>query len=58
MKKKYIVEFLEQNGKPYEFEFITDDIEYSIEQYSRNRIILSHKIINEGTGGRKQMLFG
>ena len=58
MKKKYIVEFTEQNGEPYEFEFITDDIEFSIEQYSRNRVILSHKIINEGAGGRKQMLFG
>jgi len=58
MKKKYIVEFTEQNGEPYEFEFITDDIEFSIEQYGRNRVILSHRIINEGNDNRKQMLFG
>ena len=58
MKKKYIVEFTEQNGEPYEFEFITDDIEFSIDQYSRHRVIVSHKIINEGAGDRKQMLFG
>ena len=58
MKKKYIVEFTESNGSKYEFEFLTDDIEWSIEQYCRNRSIVEHRILNEGAGGRKQMLFG
>ena len=56
--KKYIVEFIETNGNTHQFEFITDDIEQSISQYSRNRNILDHRIISEGTGGKKQMLFG
>tara|TARA_R110000803_G_scaffold70240_3_gene133037 strand:+ start:10419 stop:10595 length:177 start_codon:yes stop_codon:yes gene_type:complete len=58
MKKKYIVEFTEPNGNTYEFEFLTEDIELSIEQYYRNRVIAGHRIINEGAGNRKQMLFG
>lgn len=58
MKKNYIVEFREANGNTYEFEFLTDDIERSIEQYTRNRHIVSHRILNEGAGGKKQMLFG
>lgn len=58
MKKKYIVEFTELNGSKYEFEFLTEDIELSIDQYCRNRSITRHRIINEGAGGRKQMLFG
>jgi len=58
MKKAYIVEFKEANGSVYEFEFITNDIEKSIEEYIRNRHIISHRIINEGAGGKKQMLFG
>jgi|TARA_B110000977_G_C11078938_1_gene492231 hypothetical protein len=56
--KKYIVEFVELNGNVYEFEFLTDDIEKSIDEYYRNRSIANHRILNEGTGGRKQMLFG
>jgi hypothetical protein len=58
MKKKYIVEFTETNGTSYEFEFLTDNIEFSINQYIRNRSIISHRIINEGTSSKKQMLFG
>jgi hypothetical protein len=58
MKKTYLVEFREANGTTYEFEFLTDDIELSIEQYSRNRHIVKHRILNEGAGGKKQMLFG
>jgi hypothetical protein len=56
--KKYVVEFIEPTGKTYEFEFLTDDIERSIEQYTRNRHIVGHTIISEGSGGKKQMLFG
>ena len=58
MKKTYLVEFKESNGNTYEFEFLTDDILFSIEQYSRNRPIVEHRILNEGAGDKKQMLFG
>jgi len=58
MKKKYLVEFTEASGASYEFEFVTDNIEWTIEQYCRNRSIVEHRILNEGTGGNKQMLFG
>ena len=58
MKRKYLVEFTEANGNTYEFEFLTEDIEFSIDQYTRNRHIVSHRIINEGAGNKKQMLFG
>lgn len=58
MKKNYIVEFREVDGFTYEFEFVTDNIERSIEEYIRNRHIVSHRILNEGAGGKKQMLFG
>ena len=30
MKKTYLVEFKEANGSTYEFEFLTDDIDFSI----------------------------
>ena len=58
MKKKYIVEFTDIQGEKEEVELITDKIEWSIEQYCRNRSIVKHEIINEGNSNRKQMLFG
>ena len=58
MKKKYIVEFKEQDGTVYQFEFITADIKKSVIEYSRNRSIVKHKIIKESSRDRKQMLFG
>lgn len=58
MKKKYIVEFTDTQGNKEEVELITDNIEWSIEQYCRNRSIVKHEIINEGNSNRKQMLFG
>ena len=56
--KKYIVEFIDVNGITHQFEFTTNDIEKSISQYTRNRSIVGHTIISEGTEGSKQMLFG
>ena len=56
--KKYIVEFIETNGNTHQFEFITDEIDKSISQYTRNRNIIGHSILSEGSGGKKQMLFG
>jgi hypothetical protein len=58
MKKKYLIEFTYSNGKVEEIELTTDNIEWSIEQWCRNRSIVDHKIINEGNTNRKQMLLG
>ena len=57
-KKKYLIEFTYTNGDKEEVELTTDNIEWSIEQYSRNRKIVSHQILNEGSNNSKQMLFG
>ena len=58
MKKKYLVKFSYQDGKEEEVELTTDNIKCSIEQYRRNRAIISHKIVNEGSNNSKQILFG
>lgn len=58
MKKKYIVEFTHASGEVEEVEFVTDNIEWTIEQWCRNRPVMDHKIINEGNSNSKQMLFG
>ncbi len=56
--KKYKVKFKEANGEEYIFEFLTDRIDWSIDQYCRNRQIVSHKIIKEEVDKSKGMLFG
>lgn len=56
--KKFVVEFTHGSGKVEEVEFITDRIEWTIEQYARNRYITEHKIISEGSSNSKRMLFG
>lgn len=58
MKKEYIVLFKEANGREYEFKFITENIQKAITEYCRNRLIVEHKILEEGIGNKKQMLFG
>lgn len=56
--KTYLVEFTHLNGKVEEVELTTDNIEWTIDQWCRNRSIVNHKIINEGNSNSKQMLFG
>lgn len=56
--KKYIVEFTHISGEVEEVELITDNIDWSIEQWTRNRQVANYKIINEGSSNSKQMLFG
>ena len=58
MKKKYLVEFTLHDGSKEEVELITDRLEWSLEQWSRNRAVASHQIIEEGTTNKKNMLFG
>ena len=56
--KKYIVEFTHASGEVEEVELITDRLEWTIKQWCRNRSIISHQVISEGSSNTKQMLFG
>ena len=58
MKKKYTVEFTYLDGKKENVELVTKDIQWSIEQWSRNRAISKYEILNEDQSNNKQMLFG
>lgn len=56
--KTYLIEFTLADGSVEEVSFTTDRLEWSIQQWCRNRAVLDHKVINEGTIDRKQMLLG
>ena len=58
MKKKYLVEFTHLSGEVEKVELVTDDIQWSIDQWSRHRAIKDYKIISEGSSTSKKMLFG
>ena len=56
--KKYIIEFTMTDGSVEEVELITDRLEWSIQQWCRNRSVLKHEILREGNSNSKQMLLG
>ena len=56
--KKYIVEFTMVDGSKEEVTFTTDRLEWTIEQWMRNRAVSSHEILEEGSSNSKQMLLG
>lgn len=56
--KKYLVEFTHINGTTEVIEFSTDRLEWTIQQYYRNRAIATHQILEEKSSASKQMLFG
>lgn len=56
--KKYVVEFTHLNGEKETVEFITDRLEWTIDQYCRNKAISNHEVINEGSVDTKKMLLG
>ena len=58
MMKKYIVEFTHADGTKEEIELTTDRLEWSIQQWCRNRQIVSHEIISESSSNTKSMLYG
>ena len=61
MTKKYLVEFTHQSGQVEQVELVTDRIDWSINQWCRNRAIVKHEIIatiNEYKNNDKKMLFG
>lgn len=56
--KKYIIEFTLGSGEKEIVELTTDRLDWSIEQWSRNRNVINHQVLEEGTNNSKQMLFG
>jgi|TARA_B110000483_G_scaffold122210_1_gene147352 hypothetical protein len=56
--KTYIVEFTHIDGNVEEVELTTDRLEWSIQQWKRNRAIIKHEILEEGSTNSKNMLFG
>jgi len=56
--KTYLIEFTHSDGTKEEVELTTDRLEWSIQQWSRNRAIVKHEVISEGSNNSKQMLFG
>jgi len=56
--KKYLIEFTHSDGTVEEVELTTDRLDWSIEQWSRNRSVVSHKVLKEGSSNPKKMLFG
>lgn len=58
MKRKYTVEFTFLDGVKESVEFITDDIQWSIEQWMRNRPVTNNQILEVTNTDSKQMLLG
>ena len=56
--KTYLIEFTHSDGTVEEVELKTDRLDWSIEQWSRNRAVLSHKVLSESSNPSKQMLLG
>ena len=45
------------DGSKEEVEFTTDRLQWSIDQWMRNRAVSGHQILEEGSSNSKQMLF-
>jgi len=58
MKKHYTVQFETLSGAKYEYEFVTENIQKSILEYSQNKEIKNHKILSENVTSPKKMLLG
>jgi hypothetical protein len=56
--KKYLVEFTHLNGTVETVEFLTDRLDWTVEQYCRNRAISKHQVIEEGVADTRKMLLG
>ena len=57
--KKLIIEFTHNTGQTEEVEFVTDrSYEWTVDQWSRNRWIIGHKLISETTVNQNKMLSG
>ena len=56
--KKLIIEFTHNTGQVEEVEFVTDrGYDWTVEQWTRNRWIVGHKLISETTIDNKKIQF-
>lgn len=58
MKKTFKVQFQEEGKPAYIFEFITEDINKAISEYSRNRQVNSYTLLEEQVQPVKSLLLG
>lgn len=59
MKKKLTIQFHYSDGKKEVIDFETDrGYDWTVEQFSRNRNVVGHELIEESSSNNKQMLFG
>jgi len=56
--KKYVIEFKLVDGSKEIVEITTDRLQWSIQQWGRNRAVASHQILKEDNNNNKQMLLG
>ena len=56
--KKYTIEFIDTEGKSFEVEFETANIEKTVKDYCRNKTISTHKTIEETVINQKSILLG
>jgi hypothetical protein len=55
--KKIIIEFTDLEGNVEEIEFVTDrSVDWTVQQWSRNRRVASYKVISENSVNNKGML--
>lgn len=57
--KKLVIEFTHKNGEKEEVEFVTDrSYDWTVDQWTRNRWVIDHKLISEETVNDNKMLLG
>jgi len=57
--KKYLIEFTHSNGEVEQIEFETDKgYDWTVQQFSRNRSVISDRLISETITSSKRMLLG
>ena len=57
--KKLVIEFTHKNGEKEEVEFVTDrSYDWTVQQWTRNRWVIDHKLISEESVNDKKMLLG
>ena len=57
--KKLVIEFTHKNGEKEEVEFVTDrSYDWTVDQWTRNRWVIDHKLISEESVNDKKMLLG
>ncbi len=56
--KKYLVEFKMTDGSKERVTFETDRLQWTIDQWARNRPVSKWNVVNEEKNDSKSMLFG